>query len=482
MNKLIKNELYKVFHKKSTYIYLFIITALLVLISYLGNKVIQIANNNDYDSMIATSQSNIESFKDKDKILDAYKDSYVQELANIDCFKLAKERNVDVLSAEYDYIKTKVYSLYLVKHNVIDNGYDYSDFGYLSEEDFNNKLNETIKKLDNFVPMEEVKRDLNNLNKDELCESVSKKNCDEYYNVYKSVLEYRINNNIPYTRHENSNVLTSYLETYLTYLELRDNKNLSKEKKDEYREVLKNVKLTQYRMEHNKIDNKENVDLGSATFIASPVYDMTIFLIFGIIVIACGIFSEEFDKGTIKQLLIKPYSRNKIAIAKIITCLIATLIFLIYFIIVNIICGQLLIKGFDINSTVLMYDYNLEKVLEYNGFQLIGLCLLYKLPYFIIFTLIILLVSVITRNTAISAVSGFMLIILPEILSLLIDKFKLLAYLPFYTWKLDEFMFGERSSIKQLTFSNSLILDIVYIVIFSISLLIVFKRTDIKNQ
>jgi ABC-2 type transport system permease protein len=307
-------------------------------------------------------------------------------------------------------------------------------------------------------------------------------NCDEYYNVYKSVLEYRINNNIPYTRHENSNVLTSYLETYLTYLELRDNKNLSKEKKDEYREVLKTVKLTQYRMEHNIIDNKENVDLGSATFIASPIDTNTIFLIFGIIVIACGIFSEEFDKGTIKQLLIKPYSRNKIAVAKIITCLIATLIFLIYFIIVNILCGQLLISAFDINSTVLMYDYNLEKVLVYNGFQLIGLYLLYKLPYLILFTLIILLVSVITRNTAISAVSGFMLIILPEILSLLIDKFKPLAYLPFYTWRLDEFMFGGRSTIKQLTFNNSLILDIVYIVIFLISLLIVFKRTDIKNQ
>ncbi len=482
MNKLVRNELYKLFHKKSTYIYLFIITVLLVLISYISNKSIQLANNNDFDSMIATSQSNIESFKDNNKILDEFKDSYVQELANIDSLKLAKERNVDVLSAEYDYIKSKVYALYLVKYNVIENGYSYSDFGYLSEEDFNNKLNETIKKLDNFVPIEEVKNDLNNLNKEQLCKSVSKKYCDEYYNVYKSVLEYRINNNIPYTQHENSNVLTSYLEAYLTYLELRDNKNLSKEKKDEYREVLKTVKLTQYRMEHNLIDNKKNVDLGSASFIASPIDENTIFLIFGIIVIACGIFSEEFDKGTIKQLLIKPYSRNKIAVAKIITCLIATLIFLIYFIIVNILCGQLLISAFDINSTVLMYDYNLEKVLVYNGFQLIGLYLLYKLPYLILFTLIILLVSVITRNTAISAVSGFMLIILPEILSLLIDKFKPLAYLPFYTWRLDEFMFGGRSTIKQLTFNNSLILDIVYIVIFSISLIIVFKRTDIKNQ
>ena len=165
MNKLVRNELYKLFHKKSTYIYLFIITVLLVLISYISNKSIQLANNNDFDSMIATSQSNIESFKDNNKIPDEFKDSYVQELANIESLKLAKERNVDVLSAEYDYIKSKVYALYLVKYNVIENGYSYSDFGYLSEEDFNNKLNETIKKLDNFVPIEEVKNDLNNLNK-----------------------------------------------------------------------------------------------------------------------------------------------------------------------------------------------------------------------------------------------------------------------------------------------------------------------------
>ena len=56
--------------------------------------------------------------------------------------------------------------------------------------------------------------------------------------------------------------------------------------------------------------------------------------------IAGTIVSEEFNKGTIKLLLVKPYTRNKILLSKFITTLI-----MIVFVIIVTITMQILIGG-----------------------------------------------------------------------------------------------------------------------------------------
>ena len=53
-------------------------------------------------------------------------------------------------------------------------------------------------------------------------------------------------------------------------------------------------------------------------------------LIFSVIV-AGTIVSNEFQKGTIKLLLTRPYSRNKILLSKYIVSIISILIFIILF-------------------------------------------------------------------------------------------------------------------------------------------------------
>lgn len=484
MSNLIRNELYKVFHKKAIYIFLFIVTAFLVLMGFLGKKEIDSFDKFNIDSQITEAEIEVSNYKTNISALtDEEKELYIEALANLDTLELAKSKNYNTLSAEFNYIRNNIYSFYLVKNYVNEKYYDYTDLGYESVEDYNNKFNEALKKLDSFVPIEEVKNDLNNLNKETVCSGINKNSCDEYFNVYKKTLEYRIKHNIPYNSETGSNTLNQYLESYPNYIKLRDKYEKSdKDKKEEYETLKMNIKLTEYKMEHDMLEDTESEFVNSAEYIASPLSELSIFIIFGVVVIACGIFSDEFDKGTIKQLLIKPFSRNKIALAKVITCLISTLLFIVYFEIVNIICGLLLIKSFDIGGLALVYDYILGKVLALNGFELLGLHFLYNIPYFIIFTLIILLVSVLTRNTALSAVASFMLIVVPPFLEMLINKFEFLVYLPFYTWNLSEFMFGGKSAFKQLTFTNSLIADIIYIILFIVGILITFKHIDVKNQ
>jgi hypothetical protein len=243
--------MYKIFHKKSTYIFLFAITALYVAIVAIGNKAMEINNTNDYDLYIANSERTIEGMKENGKVVDDLKDEYIEELANIDIYKLAKEKNIDRQSAEYTYIQSNVYTLYLIKYGVKVNETSYEDYGYASEDEFNNKVNEAINKLDSFVPLDEVKKDLNNLNKDVVCANVNKKQCDEYYNVYKKVLEYRIKHNIPYSDYGNSTKLNTFVESYPSYMNLRDNREyLNDDEKDNYDNLLSSVSLTEYQLDH----------------------------------------------------------------------------------------------------------------------------------------------------------------------------------------------------------------------------------------
>ena len=236
MSNLIRNELYKVFHKKAIYIFLFIVTAFLILMGFLGKKEIDLINKGTIDNQITEAEIEVSNYKKNISALtDEEKELYIEALANLDTLKLAKSKNFNVLSAEFNYIRNNIYSFYLVKNYVNEKYYDYTDLGYESVEDYNNKFNEALKKLDSFVPIEEVKNDLNNLNKETVCSSINKNSCDEYFNVYKKTLEYRIKHNIPYNFKLGSNTLNQYLESYPNYIKLRDQyENSDKDKKEEY--------------------------------------------------------------------------------------------------------------------------------------------------------------------------------------------------------------------------------------------------------
>ena len=59
------------------------------------------------------------------------------------------------------------------------------------------------------------------------------------------------------------------------------------------------------------------------------------------VLIASGIISDELDKGTIKQLLVKPFTRNKIFMSKLIASMIIVLFFMVYITLLNVISNFL---------------------------------------------------------------------------------------------------------------------------------------------
>ncbi len=77
-----------------------------------------------------------------------------------------------------------------------------------------------------------------------------------------------------------------------------------------------------------------------------------LFIIVMIVMIAGTIVSEEFNKGTIKLLLVRPYSRNKILLSKFITVLI-----MIIFSILAIVIMELLVGGMILDMIVYRFQF-----------------------------------------------------------------------------------------------------------------------------
>ena len=72
--------------------------------------------------------------------------------------------------------------------------------------------------------------------------------------------------------------------------------------------------------------------------------------------ISGSIVSDEFSKGTIKLLLVRPYNRLKILSAKFITCLCMLICFIIFISVCQLLVGGI-VQGFNcLNVPAVVYN------------------------------------------------------------------------------------------------------------------------------
>ena len=129
--------------------------------------------------------------------------------------------------------------------------------------------------------------------------------------------------------------------------------------KQQYNESLQQKELNKYILE-NKVDVNKNDSLKG---ILENFYNqLGIFMLAVIIMVAATIVSEEFNKGTIKLLLVKPYSRTKILLAKFLTTVIMTVFIISITILMQILIGGILF-GFDsLSLPVIEYNFNTNSI------------------------------------------------------------------------------------------------------------------------
>lgn len=478
MINLVKNELSKIFHKKGLYVFGIIILVMLV-----------------FDVIISKIDFNVDTFttpyyKSLEEHLSDYDlnnesdiDYYIEDKNELDLYKISS--NYDYESPERYFVEENLPSVIATM-----NMYKYKT---KNEELYNQakaEYDEIIAKLDNFdwkSVINEKKdsyykeldtlKDNENSTESEKLDIAKQKNRIE---IELECLSYRLEHDIPFAYTTASFAVDDYSDIAQQYVELNKDKDAVKTRKQETEEneIIARYNEAKYKMEHNLISNNQY------DFNENLVIDVTnskLYVFIAFLIIAGGIFAEEFNKGTIKQLLIKPYTRTQIFISKIIAAVLGTIIFDLFLVGAFILYEAVVTNSIgDIFKPVIVYNFAKETIAEYSVFEYLLIDMVATLPHYIILAGVCILMGVWFTNTVAAVISALGLQVFSGLVSLLPEQIQ--AFIPVRCWEFTEFLFGNVSTNQYVTLPLSITICVITIIILYGLALIIFKKKDIKNQ
>lgn len=346
---------------------------------------------------------------------------------------------------------------------------DENDWKYFANEDLQN-ANSTIEELNNQKAQTQDTEIIKGLN-----------NEIENAKVEKEIAEYRLEKNIPYGVDYLNIALTRYQtssETLISY-DL-DNKELDFEEQKEYNNALTTKEESRYIIETGTDINKSDSLKGSLQYFYSQY---GVFIIVVIIMIAGTIVSEEFNKGTIKLILVKPYTRNQILLSKFLTVLIISAFVIVSTILMQILVGGILFGFGSIFEPVVVYNLSANAIQEINIFAYLGIQTLTQLPIIILLATLAFAISTIFSNSALAITISLLGYMGASIINQLAIAYKLtfMQYFVTMNWDLSQYLFGGLPYMEGMNLITSIIVCVVYLLIMLIPTFIIFKKRNIKN-
>ena len=474
MISLIKNELYKIFHKKSTIIIL-IITLLFIFLSNILYKNINYNDNQKKDD------SYIKYLKDEIKTVDKNKDKelYYGYQSQIDAFVLQEKfkpnswqyivLNNDVLNI----INDKYIARYVLNDNskIIKTEKQYNDVIKLLDEDNWIKYTQYIIK----IRQEELNDSDTNLEEKQIIKNEIEK------------LNIRIEKNIKYSDDYLNTALNLYDQNFPT---LDQYLNKAKEKsKSDYDELTykQNYKEEKIQNEKYKYELEYLVDMSKNDSLRNGIInllnDYSIFIVIISITVAGTIVSSEFDKGTIKLLLIKPYKRSEILTSKIISSFIIIIFSIIFIFIAEFIIGGLFFGFNSLKIPVITYNFNTQSIQHINVFRYLIDNIFASLPELLLLSMLAISASTIINNSVLGVAIPILGFFVSEIINMIVTNFKLFftKFLITMNWDFSAYLYGGLPIYKGLTISFSIMICILYFLILIIPTYFVFNKKNIKN-
>ena len=465
MIKLVKNELYKIFHKK--FIYILLITVLGAIAFFSTTE--KIFKKYDISEDIAEANQRVQMYE-ADGITAG--SPYFESKANLETLKMIKERNYSLESPEYYYVSSTIQDDYYSYYSAFSDDY---------KAETKSKLEEDLAFLDNFDWKEIINRRIEQL-KEKECNG--EKRCEEENAFAIRVEEYRLNHNIPYANTDASNELDGYVPAYSDYLLKKDLKEDILEYDEVYakRNAVGDMEEKLYILDHELLtsDYKGNYTATDLILSFSHVNLLTSVVL---LMLSATVVAEEYSKGTIKQLLVKPYSRTRIIVSKFIAVMIAmvavTFVYNIaYSIIISIYYGDIS----TIFTNHVIYDFNTSKCIEINYMVEALVSFVYSLPSMILLGLFTFTMALITTNTAFALGLGFGAYLSESLFQLYMTRIKILSYSPTVNYNFDAYMWGRITEYEDIFLSKSIIISVISFVVLTAIAIIVFNKKDIKNQ
>ena len=485
MGKLIKNELIKLFKKKSIYIALIVVLGFMIFSNFMYKS----TNNVMYNSYIYSEQTLNYLQEELDK-LDPKKTSdigmYVDIKSQIELYELMKQYENG--SWQQQIINQDLPTYFKEKCM-----YEYGEEKDLQKaQEVQNKIDEIKQKLDTddweyFAQLElqqateklaNIEEQIKNTDDKKILLSLNQEK--EATLIDKTIAEYRINKGIKYGQDYLNQAIEDYRYAAQDIARLESSeKELSYEEQKRYNESLNLREKSKYIIENNVDLNEMNLRRVLENFFT----EYGIFVIAILVMIAGTIVSEEFNKGTIKLLLVKPYSRTKILLSKFITSMLMIIFVVLIMGIMQLFVGGV-IFGFDsLSAPVVEYNFNTNSLQEINVLVYFLIQFLAQLPMFILLATLAFALGTIFANSALAITISLLGYIAANIINQLAMSYniKFLEYFVTMNWDLSQYLFGNLPNREGMTMSFSIITCIVYFLIMVIPTWIIFKKKNIKN-
>ena len=293
------------------------------------------------------------------------------------------------------------------------------------------------------------------------------------YNIFEKSINSNLNISEQYVRAYNQDKM--YLENYET-LKI----------KEEYSDILERVNLEKYAIENNirynillNTKNKNAILPSDARILLMKFFNnFDIIIIFFIIYLASTIIYEEYNNGTVKNLLVKPHRRSSILFSKIITTIFVTLFTAIIIILFQYIIGGI-IFGFDSYSLeAIRYNHLTQNIDVINLVYYMLLIFVSKLPMYLLVIFTSLLLSVFINNIGINILISLGLYMVTNLGLLFNDITK---YLFIYNWDISKYIFGNAETVNG-SINTPIIISCIWLILITIILFIRFNRKDIVNE
>ena len=474
MISLVKNEMYKILHKKAIYVVAIIALAGALLVSILDKSI----TNSVVDLNTMLYEEQLKTCVDIGEPIDIQHCAHAK--AGLEQINFIKEKKIVNESKEMYVVRNDLYDAQLEYYALI-----YSKADESAIEPSKKKVDEAIELINNYDAIKYINTKMEEA-KAEQVEACSDPNSNECIAANDDIvaIQYRIDNNIPYSYNDASSSLDSYSSIHAKYLDVRD-KN---DKFLDYNEIIDKrnseatYKTAKYMLD-NKILTNDYKDYSSGSELVDGFKTLSFFVILIIIMLSATNVADEFNKGTIKQLLVKPFSRTKILVSKLIAVFAVSVIFMFIIEIgINVIAG--LVNG-DIHTIIgkqVIFNYHTHEAMYMNTIVLSLYAALLSLPRIILLELFIFTMSVITTNAAFALGLGFGAYISEEVFAIFMKKFPFLSYSPTLNYQFNDFAFGAISPYKDIFLTKSIIVSVVSFVVLLTVSIIVFNKKDIKNQ
>ena len=469
MSNLIKNEITKIFKKKSIYIILFITLAFVILSNCMYKY---FYNNGNYSYY---SESYIEYAREEIKGLDPNKTSdtkmYIEYKTVLDVYDMMKEYDNDAWQVQI--IASRI-EPYVTERNTYLYGAEKNDE---QAEKINEQINELTKRLENddwkYFANEELKSAEEKVKTLENEIAIAK--------IDLKVAKYRVDEDIKYGYDHMNTALMNYQEqSYLIVQTEKSNTDLTYQEKKDYNQAIENKEISKYIIE-NHVDVEKANDLRG--ILTRFFNEFGLFIIVIIVMIAGTIVSEEFNKGTIKLLLIKPYNRNKILLSKFITVLIITIFAIIVILGMELIVGGIVFGFESLQTPVIVYNFDTNMIQEINIFTYVGTQVIMVLPSVILLATLSFALSTIFTNSPVAIalpLLGYMGVTVINQLAVQYN-IEILKYFVTLNWDFTQYLYGGMPLMQGLTPIFSAIICIAYFLIMTIPTFIIFKKKNIKN-